>query len=390
MTHAAPGQWLAEPFDGGTAEQFAAAHETLVTMGYSEAAVCAVAGIESIYTLAARPQRETGFQLPDSPLAVAVHLFFDGAALPMDVVKEVIGARAFAALEGIGLLQPFLGDPTRCASFVAVYPTEGLYVASDRVARIADVSTALPADIVYSAITPETRRFLRLMPRHACGDYLELCSGTGIAALAAAQHFASEAWAVDLTERSTRFAAFNAALNGLDGVHALEGDLYAPVAGRTFDVITAHPPYVPSFETEMVFRDGGEDGEQVTRRIIGGLADHLRPGGTFYCDCMMTDRSDAPLEQRIRAMLGSAEGEFDVLVGQVGLIAPESLLAGSLAAGRITDDMARAQRARFEELGVERFVNTGFYIERRGGPAAATRRRETGRGGIARTPGSRR
>ena len=375
MTHDAPGRWLVEPFIMGTAEQFAAAHEALVSMGYTEAAVCAEAGIESIYALAALPEREQGFQSPDSPLAVAVQLFIDANALPTDLVERTIGRRARVALETIGLLQPFPGDASRCASFLALYPTEGLYVASDRVAHIADVSTVMPADIVYAAITPETERFVRLMPRTPCRDYLELCSGTGIAALVAAQHFATEAWAIDLTERSTRFAAFNAALNGLDSLHALEGDLYAPVAGQTFDMITAHPPYVPSFETTMVFRDGGEDGEHVTRRIIAGLAEYLRPGGTFYCDCMMTDRADAPLEQRIRAMLGSAHDEFDVLVGQVGIIAPEALLAGTLAAGRITEEMATAQRSRFAQLGVERFVNTGFLIARHAAARPAITRR---------------
>src|SRR5262249_31659234 len=152
------------------------------------------------------------------------------------------------------------------------------------------VAGGLPSDIVYSALTSETHRVADLMPRGRCGDYLELCLGTGIAALLAGRDFAANTYAVDITARSDRLARGNAALNGLSNVTALAGDLYAPVAGRTFDMITAHPPYVPSFETELVFRDGGEDGEQITRRIIAGLAEHLRPGGQFYCDCLMTDR----------------------------------------------------------------------------------------------------
>ena len=96
-----------------------------------------------------------------------------------------------------------------------------------------------------------------------------------------------------------RFAEFNAALNGLTNVRVLEGDVYAPLGDEHFDVVIAHPPYVPALETEFVFRDAGEDGEQVTRRIVDGLACIiLLPGGQFFCDCMLTDREGATLEQR--------------------------------------------------------------------------------------------
>ncbi|MEP6990742.1 MAG: class I SAM-dependent methyltransferase [bacterium] len=375
MSVPAQASWLGEPFVVGTRGQFAAARSALERIGFTEAAICAGAGIGTIYELAGRRDREAGFLEHDTPLSMAVQLFMDGEDLSWDTVRGVIAAHDLSALEAVGLLQSVPGDSTRCAAFVALYPTEGLYVASDRHARIQLVATGTPADLVYSALTPETQRFVELMPRVPCGDYLELCSGTGIAALLAARDFAERAWAVDITERSTRFAAFNAALNGLENVHAIAGDLYAPVMERTFDVITAHPPYVPSFETAMVFRDGGEDGEQVTRKILAGLAEHLRPGGRFYCDCMMTDRVGAPLEQRIREMLGPRHAEFDVLVGQIGLIEPEALLGGSVASGRSGEAAVATQRSLFERLGVERFVNVGFLVRRRPTPGTPVTRR---------------
>ena len=367
--------WRGEPFIVGTPAQFADARAALIRMNYTEAAICEGAGIDSVYDLSMRRHRTTGFLELDSPLSLAVQLFLDGEDLPWDGVRAIVAPEDLAALEGVGLVQSLPQDPSRCAAFVALYPTQGLYVASDRHAGIELIATGKPADIVYSALTPETRRFVELMPRVPCGEYLELCAGTGIAALVAARD-SGHVWAVDITARSTRFAAFNAALNGIGNMTALEGDLYAPVAGRTFDVITAHPPYVPSFETAMVFRDGGEDGEQVTQAILAGVADHLRPGGEFYCDCMMTDRVNAPVEQRIRAMLGSDHAEFDVLVGQIGLIEPEALLGGSLASGRMSEEVVAAQRALFAHLRIERFVNVGFLIRRRlAGGTPVTRRR---------------
>ena len=42
-----------------------------------------------------------------------------------------------------------------------------------------------------------------------------------------------------------------------------------------------HPPYIPAKETELIFRDGGKDGEQIIRRAVEGLPRFLRPGGNI-------------------------------------------------------------------------------------------------------------
>ena len=57
----------------------------------------------------------------------------------------------------------------------------------------------------------------------------------------------------------------------------VEGDMYAPVEGLTFDRIVTHPPYIPAKQTGLIFRDGGEDGEQIIRAGGG------RPAA-FLCD----------------------------------------------------------------------------------------------------------
>lgn len=360
-------QWDGEPFLTESLETLAPLRPMLERLGYTERGVCAAAGVDRIYDVP--PLRKRTDKLVDvsDPRTLLVQLFMDGVPHPWSTVRSVLPGEAVDALTQAGLLRGSRLDPGACAASVALYPDERLYIVSDKHSNLDSVADGVPADIVYSALTSETHRFVDLMPRVRCQDYLELCSGSGIAALVAAETFAEHAWAVDITERSTRFARFNAALNGLTNVTALAGDLYAPVAGRTFDVITAHPPYVPSQETAMVFRDGGDDGEQITRRIIAGLPEFLRPGGQFYCDCMMTDRKGAPLEQRIREMLGPAEGEFDVLLGQGGVFDGESYLARvshSSPTGRTPEDMAW-HRELVDRLSIERFVVATFVIRRR-------------------------
>ena len=115
------------------------------------------------------------------------------------------------------------------------------------------------------------------------------------------------------------FAEFNRRLNGIENVTCLQGDLYGPIGDMTFDRIVAHPPYVPAAQQQLLFRDGGDDGEQILRRVIEGLPRHLRAGGMFYAYTMSTDRQEDTLEKRIRRWLGDSENQFDVLLVQANI-----------------------------------------------------------------------
>ena len=101
-------------------------------------------------------------------------------------------------------------------------------------------------------------------------------------------------------------------MNGRDNVETVEGDLYAPVRGLTFDRIVTQPPYIAAETDKITYRDGGKDGEQIFRRIVEGLPRFLRPGGTCYALLMATDREGEAFEQRIRRWLGESAGEFDI------------------------------------------------------------------------------
>ena len=272
------------------------------------------------YTFAAlfrrnSPQAE-GTNVPpddrvDDACGVLRALFAMGYAVRTTVVRERLGEEAMALLDRLEMLRPHDERPEETLGTVLVCPMAGLLLLCDH--PYAGAGRRMAPDVVYSPLTVNTQQFMVSLTRTPCDEMLELCSGSGVAALASAR-LARTAVAVDITARSTEFAAANARLNGIANVESLEGDLYAPVAGRTFDRIVAHPPYMPEFEQGYIFRDGGADGEQVTRRIIAGLPDHLRPGGRFFCICLATDRADAPLEQRIRGWLGARADEFDVML----------------------------------------------------------------------------
>lgn len=113
---------------------------------------------------------------------------------------------------------------------------------------------------------------------------LDVGTGSGAIALAAARGGATSVTAVDLSRRSAAAARLNAAISGLR-VDVRCGDLYAPVAGRRFDLIVSNPPYVPAARAALPRHrkarcwDGGTDGRAVLDRICAGAADALTEDG---------------------------------------------------------------------------------------------------------------
>jgi release factor glutamine methyltransferase len=119
---------------------------------------------------------------------------------------------------------------------------------------------------------------------------LDLCTGSGAVAVAAALGGARDVTAIDVSRRAQMTVRVNAALNGVE-VRALRGDLFAPVAGRRFDVIASNPPYLPSAREdggELPPRgpsrawEGGDDGRAFIDRIVAAAPEHLRPGGSLW------------------------------------------------------------------------------------------------------------
>lgn len=121
-----------------------------------------------------------------------------------------------------------------------------------------------------------------LMLPTAARSVLDLGTGCGIQAMHASR-FAERVVATDVSQRALRLAAWNLALNGIDGVELRLGSLFEPVAGERFDRIVSNPPFVITPRTagvpEYDYRDGGLEGDAIVEAVIRGAADHLGPGG---------------------------------------------------------------------------------------------------------------
>jgi len=116
------------------------------------------------------------------------------------------------------------------------------------------------------------------------GNVLDIGTGTGIQALAAAR-FAEHVVGVDVNPAAVELAKRNAEANGIRNAEFRLSDLFSDVKGR-FDLIISNPPYLPVDEDrEPVTGDivkswaGGRQGTELINRLVDEAKDHLKKEG---------------------------------------------------------------------------------------------------------------
>ena len=125
---------------------------------------------------------------------------------------------------------------------------------------------------------------------------LDLCTGSGVIAIALARELAAaRVVAVEVSPQAAALARRNAERNRVaDRVEVRVGDLWAPVAGERFDLIASNPPYIataviatlaPEVRREpAVALDGGADGLAFYDRITVEAMAHLAPSGALVVE----------------------------------------------------------------------------------------------------------
>jgi hypothetical protein len=69
------------------------------------------------------------------------------------------------------------------------------------------------------------------------------------------------------------------ALNAVATVEVREGDMLAPAAGETYDLIVSNPPFVISPARRYLFRDATAPLDHLCRTFVRAAPAHLAPGG---------------------------------------------------------------------------------------------------------------
>jgi len=368
------------PLTIGTPARFRELRTFLTDINYSEPAVCARLGLKNAQEfLTLKPDPASTRPIRD-PLGLAASLFLVGDIVPGAAMSAWAPDSVVTAMTELGLIARYPGRPGDWYATAALYPAYGLFITSDRWSSPEDAPIETAADVVYPAITVNTSHFLESLPEDPCENFLDLCSGSGVAAFVAASRYARQAWATDITEAATLTAEFNRMLNGIENARVARGDLYQAIDGQTFDRIGANPPYMPSLKPAEVYAYGGILGDQITRRIIEGLPKYLRPGGRFYCVTAAPDTEGEGFENRLRGWLGEAGREFDIFVFERRLFDPAYIANQQAARTRGGPDEVDEWKKLFEKHRVSHLFYGSVLIQRKLAPGTpATIRRRKGR-----------
>lgn len=127
------------------------------------------------------------------------------------------------------------------------------------------------------------------------GRLLDLCAGSGAIGLSIKHRFPYiDVTLADFSSEALNVAQENALSNGLK-VSFVQGDLLAPLVGRSFDYIVSNPPYIEEEAYERLERSvrdyepkialvAPEKGLHFYRRIAEEGKGFLRPGGALFLE----------------------------------------------------------------------------------------------------------
>ncbi|KVE42244.1 50S ribosomal protein L3 N(5)-glutamine methyltransferase [Burkholderia sp. BDU5] len=232
----------------------------------------------------------------DNAFDEAVYLVLHTLHLPLDTLEPFLDARL--APDEIDAVLAVI--ERRAAERVpAAYLTREAWMHGHRF--YVDERTIVPRSFIGELLDDGLQPYIE--DPEFVGSVLELCTGSGCLAILAALAFPNASVdAVDLSADALEVAKINRGDYGLDErITLYHGDLYAPLPQfkwidpeQRYDVIITNPPYVNAdsmaelpaeyrHEPEMAL-EGGADGMDIVRRIIGEARRWLKDGGVLVVE----------------------------------------------------------------------------------------------------------
>lgn len=236
----------------------------------------------------------------NSVLDQLIKLFLLARRVPLQDVENVFDESTLQLLLKSKLLRK---DENEILSPVDLFPCKGHYFATDH---------AFTDIFLYRHVYPlgvDSYCLARGMVKAPVESTLDLCTGSGAQGILASE-FSKRVTCVDVNPRSLNFARFNAILNNRSNIEFIKGDLYQAVKDRKFDLILANPPFVPSPERRVYYRDGSNTGEGTLQKIISGLPRYLEDNGRAQIVTLLV-YTDENYNAKVKRWLG--EDPFHVL-----------------------------------------------------------------------------
>jgi len=269
---------MPSPFHVRSAEEFAQLRETLRLAGYHEKGLIGVLGPIQLPTRAGRDLPHLlRLTREATPLNAMIRLFVIGAPVEPGAARAAAEPMALEDWVRLGLVE--LRDGA-VHGRTRILPFRSLLLACDY------VDTLQPGGELEQVmgITASSAALADFTVRRPCRAALDLGSGSGVQAFMAAPH-SEQVCGVDRAARSVEFARFNAGLNGIGKCEFLEGDVFAPVRGRKFDLVVSNPPFAITPTFRYLYRDSGMALDGFCRALARQAPEYLNEGGLFQICC---------------------------------------------------------------------------------------------------------
>ncbi|MFI2284924.1 HemK2/MTQ2 family protein methyltransferase [Nocardia beijingensis] len=186
------------------------------------------------------------------------------------------------------------------------------------------------------------------------GHAVDVCTGTGALAVAAAYAGAARVTAVDVSRSAVVSAWLNCRLRGIEA-EVLRGDFTTVLGGRSFDLVLANPPYVPApagTESRGIARawDAGTQGRAILDQLCSALPTLLTPRGVaLIVHSALSDPDTTLVQLRERGLKAAVVARATVPFGPVLRRRADWLeAAGLISPGQRMEDLVviRADRIR--------------------------------------------
>jgi hypothetical protein len=174
------------------------------------------------------------------------------------------------------------GDQIRALIDIRPYASDdgaSGWIVSDLTPNLDTETSPVRTDFVLG-VSSASSTLAQLTVRNPVARALDLGTGCGVQSLHLARH-AEQVVATDLNPRAVALAGMTAMINFVD-IDLRQGNLYEPVGGERFDLITSNPPYVmspPSSGDPLTYREGTLAADGLVQRVIIDGADQLADGG---------------------------------------------------------------------------------------------------------------
>lgn len=187
----------------------------------------------------------------------------------------------------------------------------------------------LPLEITPDVLIPRTdtellaETAIKALGAISTARVLDLCSGSGCVGCAISRELpGTRVVMIDISPAAVKLSRRNASLNGLNPrVSCVEADARQapPMMIGSFDLIVCNPPYIPTADLPKLdpsvrdyepvsALDGGDDGLDFYRAVLGHWKDTIRNGGGLLFEVGVNQAEDVKKLMRLAGIknIGSA------------------------------------------------------------------------------------